>query len=330
MVENTDTVNMTSTGDDLFDTDRALPDGGYRWWYLDALSDDGTRGITVIVFIGSVFSPYYAWGLRRRPTAALNHCAVNVALYQPGMNRWAMTERGASAVRAEPDVLAIGPSRMHWQRLPSGGASLTLDIDERCAPLPRRVRGSIRVVTDVVHTREYSLDIAGRHHWRPIAPQARVDVQLDSPGLSWHGAGYLDSNRGDEPIAHAFRRWDWSRCRLADGRSAVVYDIERRHGGRLTLGLDFADNRPAGDFAPPPSQPLPRGLWGVQSAIACAEGRPRIAQRLEDGPFYRRSVVATRLLGEPVIAMHESLDLDRLGQEWVRVLLPFRMPRRIF
>ena len=31
--------------------------GGYAWWYFDAVSDDGTRALTAIFFIGSVFSP---------------------------------------------------------------------------------------------------------------------------------------------------------------------------------------------------------------------------------------------------------------------------------
>ncbi|MCK7475445.1 MAG: hypothetical protein MZV49_22675 [Rhodopseudomonas palustris] len=29
------------------------------WWYIDAISDDGTEGLTIITFVGSVFSPYY-------------------------------------------------------------------------------------------------------------------------------------------------------------------------------------------------------------------------------------------------------------------------------
>ncbi len=35
----------------------AVPPSGYRWWYLDGLSADGQRGLTVIAFVGSVFSP---------------------------------------------------------------------------------------------------------------------------------------------------------------------------------------------------------------------------------------------------------------------------------
>jgi carotenoid 1,2-hydratase len=43
---------------------RVVPEGGYAWWYVDAFSDDGRHGLTVIAFVGSVFSPYY-WMARR-------------------------------------------------------------------------------------------------------------------------------------------------------------------------------------------------------------------------------------------------------------------------
>ena len=45
--------------------DQIIPDGGYRWWYFDALSDDGTHGLSIIAFVGSVFSPYYARARRK-------------------------------------------------------------------------------------------------------------------------------------------------------------------------------------------------------------------------------------------------------------------------
>ena len=44
---------------------------GYAWWYVDALSEDGREGLTIIAFIGSVFSPYYAWTGRRDPARPL-------------------------------------------------------------------------------------------------------------------------------------------------------------------------------------------------------------------------------------------------------------------
>ena len=53
---------------------RPVPHGGYAWWYVDALSDDGRHGLTIIAFVGSVFSPYYALraaARRRRPARPL-------------------------------------------------------------------------------------------------------------------------------------------------------------------------------------------------------------------------------------------------------------------
>ena len=71
--------------------DQPVPRDGYLWWYLDALSDDGRHGLTLIAFVGSVFSPYYARARRQAPTDPENHCAVNIAVYGPG-GRWAMKE----------------------------------------------------------------------------------------------------------------------------------------------------------------------------------------------------------------------------------------------
>ena len=64
--------------------DQPVTQNGYAWWYVDALSDDGTNGITIIAFIGSVFSPYYALARRNGPADPLNHCAINVAIYRKG------------------------------------------------------------------------------------------------------------------------------------------------------------------------------------------------------------------------------------------------------
>ena len=50
--------------------DARVPSDGYRWWYLDAFSDDGKAALTIIVFIGSVFSPYY-YSARRRNLGTL-------------------------------------------------------------------------------------------------------------------------------------------------------------------------------------------------------------------------------------------------------------------
>jgi carotenoid 1,2-hydratase len=301
-----------------------VPRDGYVWWYVDALSDDGRHGLTLIAFIGSVFSPYYARA-RRAPAGADPHhyCALNVALYGAAGKRWAMTERGRGQLRQRADTLAIGPSALRWD-----GSALSVRIDEVTAPIPSRLRGEVRLRTRGLPGQTYALDPAGRHRWTPIAPCSRVEVELERPRLSWSGEAYFDSNAGDEPLENGFTRWDWCRAGLPDGDTVVLYDVTRRGGKNSSLALRFDRAGGVASFAPPPPVPLPRTFWRVQRGTRAEAGHSAsVAQTLEDAPFYARSVVKTRLLGEDVTAMHESLSLERFRAGWVQALLPFRMPR---
>jgi carotenoid 1,2-hydratase len=53
-----------------------------------------------------------------------------------------------------------------------------------------------------------------------------------------------------------------------------------------------------------------------------------VQETLEDTPFYACSMLSSSLLGERVISMHETLNVPRLTSLMVRMMLPFRMPRR--
>ena len=82
-------------------------------------------------------------------------------------NVGAMTERGTADVSRDSQTLRIGPSAMHWD-----GTSLAIDVDEVTAPVPRRIRGRVRVHPVGVASHVVALDAAGRHGWSPIAPRA--------------------------------------------------------------------------------------------------------------------------------------------------------------
>jgi carotenoid 1,2-hydratase len=274
-----------------------------------------------------VFSPYYAWARRRGPAAAADFSALNVALYRPGGNRWAMTERPGRALSRTAETFTVGPSAVHFD-----GRCLTVMIDERGAPLPARIRGEVRLEAAALTDRTFHLDAAGRHCWRPLAPSARVTVAMQDPAWRWQGSGYFDSNSGTEPLADGFRHWTWCRAPLADGGTAVFYDVARRDGSALSLGLRLDGTGGVREIAVPPFVPLPRSLWRIDRAVraspqAGAGPAPRVVRTLEDAPFYARSLVATAIDGNPVLAMHESLSLDRFRRPWVQMLLPFRMPR---
>ncbi len=298
--------------------DAAVPAGGYRWWYIDALSDDGAFGFTVIAFIGSVFSPYYAWSGWADP---YRHCAVNVALYGPG-GRWAMTERGRDSLRRTRDVLVIGPSSLEWR-----DGALIIRVDEVGVPLPRRIRGEIVVKPQAVNKQEFTLESKGRHVWRPIAPVARASVSFDAPELRWQGHAYFDSNAGDEPLEKAFSFWTWSRAAVGD-EAAIYYDAERRREGPLSLAMRFNAAGEITTIEPPPVAPLPTTKWRVARRTRAEDGSAQLLRSFEDTPFYSRSLISSRFAGAPVEWVHESLSLDRFANPIVRMMLPFRMPRR--
>lgn len=303
--------------------------GGYAWWYVDALSDDGQHGLTVIGFVGSVFSPYYAWARGRHGGVAdpLDHCAINVALYGPArsLSRWAMTERRRASVQRDAASLQVGASRMHWE-----GDALVIDIDERTAPLPSRLRGRVRVHPRALANRSFALDAAGRHRWQPIAPSARVEVAFEQPACGWHGTGYIDANTGDRPLEADFAHWSWSRSARSQGRSAVLYEVARRDGSTALLALGFDVHGEASGFDAPPPAALARSGWRLDRPTRCDAGAvPALRRTFEDAPFYARSLIETTLQGERAPAVHESLSLTRLDTPWCRAMLPFRMPRAL-
>jgi carotenoid 1,2-hydratase len=233
-----------------------------------------------------------------------------------------MTERRRSALHRTADALAIGPSSVSWN-----GQELSISIAEVTVPFPSALRGRIRVFPTALADRTFSLDLFGHHRWQPIAPSARVEVELASPALRWSGTGYVDSNDGVQPLEAAFSGWTWSRASLG-GETAVLYDVQRRDGEPLSLALRFDRQGHAHDFQPPPTARLPATKWRInRTTRADAGSAATIIRTLEDAPFYARSAISTHLFGKPATAVHEALSLDRFGARWVQTLLPFRMPR---
>jgi carotenoid 1,2-hydratase len=247
---------------------------------------------------------------------------MNVALYGPKSHRWAMTERRQDKLHREQSAIQIGASSMAWE-----GDTLTIQIDETCAPIPKGVKGVVRVKPDALALQCFALDAHGLHRWTPVATRARIEVTMDDPGLSWAGAGYFDSNAGDRPLEEGFSHWNWSRAHLQRD-TVVLYEGARRDGSDFALALRFDHAGRAEAVAPPPPVALPNTRWRVARSTRADPDQPVVIKKnWEDTPFYSRTALSTRLFGEQVDAVHESLSLDRLRSPIVRFMLPFRMPR---
>ncbi len=296
--------------------DAPIARGGYRWVYLDAVSDDGRDAIVVIAMLGAPFSPWYA---RDRGADPLGFCAFNVGLYGSRGRAWSLVE--TDRIDRAPEALRIGGS--HIVR---DGSRLTAVIDARRS-YGRSIRGRVRVDTLEWHGDDVALDVHGLHAWRPLAPRARVQVEMDEPKAHWSGWGYVDSNHGAEPLERALLHWVWSRAHVGDGGTLVSYDAHARGGAVTRVRRIFDSHGEARDIELA-TVPLPRTGWALAREAHADPGRAvRVVRTLEDTPFYARSLVETHVRGARTVAMHESLSLGRFAKPWVRLLLPFRIRR---
>jgi carotenoid 1,2-hydratase len=302
--------------------DETVESGGYSWWYVDAISADGRHGLTIIAFLGSVFSPYYKASGRGDP---IDHSSLNVALYGP-QHRWVMYERPRDCVRRDAHNLEIGTSAVRWD-----GNVLEIDIEERDTrlfnPVHRRVAGKVRVHPEALNAASFALDPNENHIWHCMAPRARIEVEMEQPGLSWSGQGYFDHNRGREPLESGFNIWHWSRAHLKEG-AVVCYEGERRDGSVFASAIRFDRHAEAQEVDLPAIAPLPRSKWLVERSARSEMGVARVRRTWEDTPFYARSELSSQLFGEEVEAVQESLDMRRFASPVVQFMLPFRMPRQ--
>jgi len=233
-----------------------------------------------------------------------------------------MTERGAAAVVQSPERFAVGPSAMTWE-----GGRLTVDLDEVAVPHLTRIRGRVRLHPAAVTAMEVGLDAT--HVWRPFAPVADIEVDLDLPGWRWRGHGYLDGNFGSRALEADFRTWSWGRFPLGPGATATFYDAVPRAGRAAGAALRFAKDGSVALMPPPPVAPLRRSFWQLSRATRADAGyRPAQVKAMLDVPFYTRSMVRTRIGGQESVGVHEALDLDRFVHPLNQMLLPLRMPRR--
>jgi carotenoid 1,2-hydratase len=301
--------------------DVSVPDGGYRWWYIDAVSDDGRNGIVIIAFIGSVFSPYYFDARAQGAADPLDHCAINVCLYSGSSKRWSLTERSHSALEQSAGSFRLGPSWLSY-----GDDGLRIEIDERSAPFRLPIRGNCRLTPDAVNLRVFELDAAGRHTWQPVAPSARIEVRMRQPGLHWAGHAYFDTNAGERPLEDDFRCWNWSRT-CNSPRTGLTYAVTPLQGPDRVLCGHFGSDGELALEEVSPRIDLNRTGWRIERSMHSALV-PAVVRTLEDTPFYARSLLSVgNNAGVARLAMHESLDLERFRSPWVRRLLPFRMRR---
>lgn len=206
---------------------------------------------------------------------------------------------------------------------------LVIDINEISGPpLVNRIQGEIRITPSSITSVELPLTPDGAHVWRPFAPKARIDVNIDRPGWQWQGEGYFDANFGTRALEEDFSYWTWGRFPTKDG-ATCFYDATRLDGSELAAGFAFDHDGHARQIPMPPKKAFRRSLWAVKRETrADADYKPHQVMNMLDAPFYSRSAVKTKLEGQETIGVHEALDLTRFRSPLLKPMLAVRVPRR--
>jgi carotenoid 1,2-hydratase len=305
--------------------DSPVAHNGYRWWYIDALSDDGTYGLAIIGLLGNPFSPFYA---RKRQHAAqvdpFEFNAMNVVLYRRGRKRWCFTEYGAEQLDRSDVQLQLGPNDWQWD-----GERLKIVVDERSPILRAKIKGHVELSAAPRFDSVIELDNGGRHHWWPIAPHSRIRVELTNPRLRFEGKAYHDSNWGSESLVDGFVGWNWSRSEL-DGGTAIIYDTVPAVGDERRFARFLGSDGQTHDLELNQAVQLGRSRWGIRRQTRFQSGKqPRLLRSLENSPFYTRSLLRWFYASRSAEGVHESMDLDRFRRPWVKFLFYLRMRKAV-
>lgn len=308
----------------------ALPSRGYRWWYVDGLSDDGRRGFTAIFLVGSVFSPWLNARARRgEAVLPVEHLGVHLALYEDERQvGWTMAEYPATRLDSDERSLSIGDCHLRF----ADDGSLEGEVSTRSAPvfwsglgLGRALRGRFRLAPGTSKPPAVELARApdgATHHWQVKTQSAAFAVEFERPGFSFEGRGYHDGNWGHGRLEEAFTRWSWAR--FSDGDDArILYAVEPRVGGPRGFLVERERVR---TYDAIHGDGVPTG-WGLVSptSFSVGEHRSNVVRWLDRTPFYARYVA--ELEGKQGVG--EFLDLDRFQRGGVQILLRWRAQRRV-
>ena len=153
------------------------------------------------------------------------------------------------------------------------------------------MRGTVRLHPRPSPTTAFDAGRAGRHRWWPIAPLARVEVELERPALRWCGTGYLDTNAGDEPLEARLHHMGLVPRQPAPRALPSSTTSRRRDGSERALALRCRPDG-SGRASRRRCRRQPARTAVARAPPHAGRGRPAasVRQTLEDTPFYARSV----------------------------------------
>ena len=267
----------------------------------------------------------------------LDFCAIGLSHYRDGRTvSYALNAHRGNAFRhqAEPFSVAVADSTL--QRDDEG---YTLRVRTPSREGRCRIVANLRFHRPASRRPAFERDLGGPgepHLWSLAAPNCPVSgtIVLEGPGgvsTRFEGQGYHDHNAGSAELSSTLRRWAWGR--FHDGPTTFLYyHVEPRQGPDMSLVLTVLEGRVTVLSDRPPQfsrwRSNPFGLIAPREVKVAESIRIVEATRVDDGPFYRRSLArAVMAPGREVVGISEWVDTQRLVHPIVRLMVPYRLKR---
>lgn len=209
---------------------RALLDarGGFLWWYLDLVDEQGD-GLVLIWSFGLPFLPGYTYAARYgQAPAARTRPAVVLSVYKKGLCDFYLFQEYTTAqgLWEMPEKVTIGQS-VFESTVINGMRNLTISLDMAVPRMREHLTGTITVVGPSRVPGPNETTVA-QHHWSPLTAVAKGDVDLRQ-GTGWafktSGRAYHDRNGSLNHVdSMGIKEWFWARVAFPD-YEAVIYEL---------------------------------------------------------------------------------------------------------
>ncbi len=308
--------------------DRALLEarGGFLWWYVDLVDQNGD-GLVLIWSFGLPFLPGYASAARRgRARPAGQRPSLNISVYRGGeLDFYLLQEYAPEAARwaGDGEVWQFGDSRIEAS-IEDGRMLLRAQLDCPVRGSAQRLQGHVEV--DGVCRRPHITESAltnPHHDWTPRLGPARGRAHLahgdDTFVLS--GRAYHDRNGGARPLHElGIDYWLWGRVPI-DERELIYYLLWPTDAAEpvvMGLEIDADGHTEVLDDLDVELGAQRRNLggldWWEQITLSRAGStwlQVSHAHVVDSGPFYMRYLTAARgRRGVGELVKPDRVDLD--------------------
>lgn len=276
--------------------------GGFAWWYMDLLTDEGD-GMVLIWSFGLPFLPGYQDAARRGAAdGAGARPSLYLATYRGGKEQFYLFQEHAEADGGwDPDrhVFRFGNSRItSLQR--DGRRYVWADLDCALPGTDQRLRGEVWL--DGVARRDEEVAEAtdlNAHDWSPLTGPARggAELRVGAKTIRVEGRAYHDRNGSAVHLdGHGIEHWVWGRVAAA-GSELIYYVLYPTQGTPTVLAMEVLEDGRTRHL-----RDVSVELHGARLARygmpywshvrLLRSGRPWLIVRhrrlVDDGPFYLR------------------------------------------